>query len=106
MNFLMASPLARGLARAAIAHSHTSFGRMTTLAEAEQNGVAFMKAAGKKSLAELRAMSSEEMFKVFQANRGPQRRGRGRLVPADGHLHDLRPGQTERCRAHHGRHER
>lgn len=70
VNFLIASPLARGLARAAIAHSHTSFGRMTTLQEAEQNGLAFMKAAGKTSLAELRAMSSEDVFKVFQANTG------------------------------------
>jgi para-nitrobenzyl esterase len=70
VNFLIASPLARGLARAAIAHSHTSFGRMATLQEAEQNGLAFMKAAGKSSLAELRAMSSEEVFKVFQANAG------------------------------------
>jgi len=70
VNFLIASPLARGLARAAIAQSHTSFGRMTPLKEAEQNGVAFMNAAGKTTLAELRAMSSDDVFKVFQQHSG------------------------------------
>ena len=66
VNFLAASPLLKGLARAAIAQSHTSFGRMPALAEAEANGTAFMKAAGRTSLAELRAMSSEEIFDAFQ----------------------------------------
>ena len=70
VNFLIASPLTRGLVRAAIAQSHTSFGRMTTLKEGEQNGVEFMKAAGKTSLADLRAMSSEDVFKVFQQRSG------------------------------------
>lgn len=65
VNFLVASPLLKGLARAAIAESHTSFGRMTTLAEAEATGVAFMKSAGKTSLAALRAMSSQETLDAF-----------------------------------------
>ncbi|MCC6987889.1 MAG: carboxylesterase family protein, partial [Acidobacteria bacterium] len=66
VNFLVASPLSRGIARAAIAQSHTSLGRMTTLAEAEANGVAFMKAAGKGTLADLRAMSSQDLFEAFR----------------------------------------
>jgi para-nitrobenzyl esterase len=68
VNFLAASPLAKGLFRGAIAQSHTSFGRMTTLKEAEANGENFVKAAGKASIAELRAMSAEDLFAVFQKN--------------------------------------
>ena len=41
VNWLAASPLTKGLARAAIAESHTVFGRMTTLAEAETMGAEF-----------------------------------------------------------------
>jgi para-nitrobenzyl esterase len=65
VNFLTASPLLKGLARAAIAESHTSFGKMATLAEAESAGLAFMKAAGKTSIAELRRMSSEEVLDAY-----------------------------------------
>lgn len=64
VNFLAASPLLKGLVQGAIAESHTAFGRMTTLAEAEANGVAFAKAAGKNSLAELRAMSAEQLLEA------------------------------------------
>lgn len=69
VNFLAASPLLKGYARAAIAESHTSFGRMRTLAEGEADGVALAKAAGKNSLAELRAMSSEEVLAAFEKKR-------------------------------------
>ncbi len=65
VNFLAASPLMQGLARAAIAESHTAFGRMSTLAEAEANGTEFMKAAGKSTLAELRSMSSAQIMEAF-----------------------------------------
>ena len=65
VNFLVASPLLKGLVRGAIAESHTTFGKMNTLAEAEANGVEFAKAAGKNSLAELRAMSAAELLEVF-----------------------------------------
>lgn len=68
VNFLAASPLLKGLVQGAIAESHTSFGRMATLAEAENNGVGFAKAAGKNSLAELRAMSAERLLEVFVRN--------------------------------------
>ena len=68
VNFLAASPLLQGYARAAIAESHTSFGRMTTLEEAEARGVAFTKAAGKTSVADLRAMSAADLMDVFEKN--------------------------------------
>lgn len=66
VNFLAASPLLKEYARAAVAESHTSFGRMTTLAEAESTGVAFTKAAGKNSVADLRAMSAADLIAVFE----------------------------------------
>ena len=65
VNFLAASPLLKGLAQGAIAESHTTFGRMSTLAEAESSGVEFEKAAGKDSLAELRAMPAEDLLDAF-----------------------------------------
>jgi para-nitrobenzyl esterase len=68
VNFLAASPLLKGYARGAIAESHTSLGRMTTLAGAEATGVAFAKAAGKTSMADLRAMSAADILDVFEKN--------------------------------------
>jgi para-nitrobenzyl esterase len=62
VNFLAASPLLKGLARAAIAESHTTFGRMLTLAEAESNGVKFGDSIGKASLAALRSATAEELL--------------------------------------------
>lgn len=64
VNFLTASPLLRGLARAAIAESHTTFGRMLTLAEAEAGGVKFANTIGKTSLAALRAAPAEELLEA------------------------------------------
>jgi para-nitrobenzyl esterase len=66
VNFLLASPLLKGLARAAIAQSHTSFGRMPTLAEAEANGVAFAKSAGANTIADLRAMPASDLVAAFK----------------------------------------
>lgn len=66
VNWLVASPLTKGLFRAAIAQSHTVFGRMSTLKEAEQNGVEFAKVTGKTSLADLRALSTQQVFDAFQ----------------------------------------
>lgn len=68
VNFLLASPLLKGYALVAIAESHTVFGRMRSLAEGEADGVALAKAAGKNSLAELRAMSSEELLAAWEKN--------------------------------------
>lgn len=62
VNWLAASPLVKGLVRGAIAESHTVFGRMLTLKEAENMGAEFSKAAGKSSLAELRAMTAQDLL--------------------------------------------
>jgi para-nitrobenzyl esterase len=62
VNWLAASPLVKGLVRGAIAESHTVFTRMMTLGEAENMGAGFAGAAGKTSLAALRAMSSQELL--------------------------------------------
>jgi para-nitrobenzyl esterase len=56
--------LLKGLARGAIAESHTTFGRMSTLAEAEANGVDFANAIGKPGLAALRAARAEELLEA------------------------------------------
>jgi para-nitrobenzyl esterase len=64
VNFLVASPLLKGLVRGAIAESHTTFGRMLTLTEAEANGVKFAKSMGKTSLADLRAAPTEELLEA------------------------------------------
>jgi para-nitrobenzyl esterase len=68
VNFLAASPLLKGLVRGAIAESHTTFGRMFTLAEAEANGVKFAAAAGKASLAELRDAPALELLEASIKN--------------------------------------
>ena len=64
VNFLTASPLLKGLVRGAIAESHTTFGRMLTLTEAESNGVRFASSIGKTSLAELRSASAAELLEA------------------------------------------
>jgi len=66
---LMASPLSRDLFQQAIGESGAFFGNvgghgMPTLAEAELKGTAFAEASGAKSLAELRAKSSEEILQA------------------------------------------
>jgi para-nitrobenzyl esterase len=61
VNWLQASPLARGLFRAAAGESHAVFDAMTPLARAESQGVAFAQGIGKSSLAELRAMSAADL---------------------------------------------
>ena len=68
VNFLAASPLLKGLARGAIAESHTTFGRMLTLAQAEANGTKFANAMGKSSLAELRAAPAAELLEASIKN--------------------------------------
>jgi len=59
---LIASPLATGLIHRGIAESGSSLGGSSaTLADAEQVGVQFAELKGASSLAELRAMSAEEI---------------------------------------------
>lgn len=62
---LVASPLAKGLFRGAIAHSGASFGRSsTTLQDAEKTGVAIERKARVTSLSELRQLSADSVLKV------------------------------------------
>jgi para-nitrobenzyl esterase len=73
VNFLMASPLAKGLFHRAIAESGGSFGPMRTLAEAEKTGTTFAAALGAAGLKALRAKPAEEVLKAGadQAARPP-----------------------------------
>lgn len=63
VNYLTASPLAKGLFIRAIAESGTDYriGPGESLASAEENGERFAKAVGAASLADLRAMSAAEL---------------------------------------------
>lgn len=75
-----ASPLARGLFQGAISQSGGSFGpsntnpqpgeNVRTLADAEVSGVAFAKAAGASSIAELRALTPEKLLEAQRGQRG------------------------------------
>jgi para-nitrobenzyl esterase len=59
----MTSPLSKGLFAAAIGESGSILGRGTVvLADAEKNGVAFASGLGNKSLADLRAMSADDLL--------------------------------------------
>ena len=64
VNWLAASPLSKGLFHGAIAESHAVFGRMMTLAEAEAMGASFARAAGKPSLAALRATPAGDLLEA------------------------------------------
>ncbi len=69
VNILVASPLAKGLFRSAIAHSHAAFGSMADLSSAEAAGVKFAETAGARSLADLRAMPAEAILAAARENR-------------------------------------
>jgi para-nitrobenzyl esterase len=71
VNWLTASPLAKGLFRGAIAQSHTVFDRMEGLQEAEAHGQALAKAADASSLAALRAMPAETLLAAYLKMRNP-----------------------------------
>jgi len=61
VNYLMASPLARGLFQRAIGESGGDFDPARKLADAEQMGVKFGQSVGANSLAALRAKTAEEL---------------------------------------------
>jgi para-nitrobenzyl esterase len=61
VNYLTASPLAKGLFQRAIGESGAEFAPTRKLADAEQAGVKFAAGLGAKSIAELRAKSAEEL---------------------------------------------
>ncbi len=65
VNFLVASPLAKGLFQRAIGESGGAFAPMKQLAEAEQAG---LKTAAGDSLAALRAKPAEELLKISQTS--------------------------------------
>jgi para-nitrobenzyl esterase len=82
---MMASPLARGLFRRAIAQSFPMFGifdPMQTLAQAQQGGAKFAEAAGARSLAELRLMAAADLLRVM----GGDAAGFGLRPNVDGHV--------------------
>jgi para-nitrobenzyl esterase len=66
VNMLIASPLVKGLFQRAIAQSGSSLSRMTmqSLKDAEAAGVKFMESKGAGSIADLRAMSFEQLTSV------------------------------------------
>jgi para-nitrobenzyl esterase len=69
---LVDSPLAKGLFARAIAESGAGLGiNVPPLADAERTGVAFAQAKGAKSLADLRALSADEIIKPQPGAAGP-----------------------------------
>ena len=86
VNQLITSPLASGLFHRAITESGTSFasgmlGSSPTLEEAEEMGLDFAKQKGASNLAELRALSAEEILAPIEG--GGMMRFRGNI---DGYL--------------------
>ena len=76
VNFLVGSPIAKGLFNKAIAESgaglvSNAFGGGTTLQQAEQDGERTAKSFGVSSLAELRKISADELLKKGQGLRSP-----------------------------------
>jgi para-nitrobenzyl esterase len=63
VNFLTASPLAKGLFQRAIGESGAEFAPVAKLVEAEQAGVKFGHSAGAETLAALRALPASELQK-------------------------------------------
>lgn len=84
VNFLMASPLAKGLFHRAIAESGAAFAPMRSLVEAEKAGVTFSASLGAKqdSLKTLRAKPAEEILKAG-AEQGTRPPVDGWFLPQD-----------------------
>jgi para-nitrobenzyl esterase len=81
VNYMMATPLAKGLFQRAIGESGGEFAPARKLSEAEAAGVKFATAAGADSIAALRAKTPEELMKVggFQSAANVD----GWLLPTD-----------------------
>lgn len=72
VNCMVATPLAKGLFKKAIAESGANFSRgYTTLQQAEENGIKLSEKLNAKSIADLRNMSAEELFQKSQGQMGP-----------------------------------
>ena len=67
VNYLMATPLARGLFQRAIGESGGAFGVMKKLAEVEESGKKFAASQHADSIAALRAKPAEELLKASSA---------------------------------------
>jgi para-nitrobenzyl esterase len=80
VNFLMASPLAKGLFQRVIGESGANFGRKNPLADAERNGADFGKKINAPTLAALRSKSADELLK---AGGGFRACTDGRFLPED-----------------------
>jgi para-nitrobenzyl esterase len=71
VNYLQASPLAKGLFHRVIGESGANFGRNGSLADAEQNGTQFAKKMNAQSIADLRKLPADQLLKAggtFRAN--------------------------------------
>jgi para-nitrobenzyl esterase len=85
---LMATPPARGLFNAAIVESGASFIPQIKLKRAEEDGVAFTKAAGRVNIADMRAMPVEDLLAAARQNKFVQRAvDDGWLIP--GQVYDI-----------------
>ena len=70
VNVTQATPLAKGLFRAAIGESGAQFARVATLAQAEKAGVALAMSLGADSLAALRAVPADKLNGVQNVRTG------------------------------------
>jgi para-nitrobenzyl esterase len=82
VNYLTASPLAKGLFQRAIGESGGEFAPERSLADAEKQGVEFARGLGASSLAELRAKSAED---ILNARSGTGANVDGWFLPQDVH---------------------
>ncbi len=64
VNFLMATPLAKGLFQRVIGESGANFGRSNSLANAEKAGAEVAERIGAPTLAAMRAKSADDLMKV------------------------------------------
>ena len=71
VNYLMATPLARGLFQRVIGESGGAFGVMKKLAEVEESGKKFAASSGADSVAALRAKPADELLKASSASSFP-----------------------------------
>lgn len=67
VNYLMATPLARGLFQRVIGESGAAFGVMKKLSEVEESGQKFAASLGANSVAALRAKSADDLLKAGSA---------------------------------------
>ena len=82
VNYLMATPLARGLFQRVIGESGGAFAAMKTLSEVEETGRKFAASLGAESIAALRAKPAGDVLKASQAASFPPNVD-GWLLPED-----------------------